>query len=190
MMFLSSKNNSRFRCIGLWILAVAALSCVCLAGQQSYDKETLEKMKEDMFIRVFGGAAKFDMEIVNKVKALPKGQKYYVDNDGDGKNDEVWYIDTAYRHNIKPILVRVFDEDGDLDETGPDMDSDLYFADHFADGSVDVVYDFQDNDGDNDVDEAGWFYWNDRDWFLKKPALKAIRQIDVGDKNLMFHNIN
>ena len=55
----------------------------------------------------------------------------------------------------RPLLVRVIDEDGDLrmgDE--PDYDSDLYLADWQADSAVNVVCDYTDLDGDNDVD--GW----------------------------------
>ena len=125
--------------------------------------------KQAAFERVFGEAARLDPGLVAKVKALPPGKRLLIDRDGDGKNDEAWFLDTAFRHTIRPILVRVIDEDGDLDVCGPDRDSDLYIIDWKADGKVDVAWDFQDDDGDGDLDSWGLFYWTRADIYVKEP---------------------
>ena len=79
------------------------------------------------------------------MKSSSSGRRHYVDANQDGKPEEVWFIDTDWRHRQKkvvedlfcPLLVRVIDEDGDLQMGGePDLDSDLYLADWKADGSV------------------------------------------------------
>jgi hypothetical protein len=143
--------------------------------------------KQAMLERVFGEAARLDPKLGAKVKALPPGKRLLLDRDGDGKNDEVWFLDTAARHTIRPLLVRVIDEDGDLDEcNGPDLDSDLYLADWRADGTIDVVIDYQDNDGDNDVDEMGVYYFVGR----KKDTLRCWWGIDQGDDNLLWYDVN
>ena len=89
------------------------------------------------------------------------GKRHYVDRDGDGTPEEVWFIDLDSRHldTMRPVLVRVIDEDGDLREGDePDLDSDLYIADWKADGLVDSVTDYTDTDGDQDVNEMGIYF--------------------------------
>ena len=55
--------------------------------------------------------------------------------------------------------MRAIDEDGDLEEGAePDLDSDLYVVDWKADGTVDVMTDYADRDGDNDVDEMAFYF--------------------------------
>ena len=118
-----------------------------------------------VFERIFKLPRIVPAERIAEVKALPAGEKLEMDRDGNGTIDEVWYMATEYRHNKEAILVCAVDEDGDYAETGrPDMDSDLYFWDWEADGYIDVVSDYQDDDGDNDVDQMGLFYnknWRD-----------------------------
>lgn len=150
--------------------------------------------KQKLFERVFGEAAKLDPAMVAKVKATKPGERTFVDWDQDGTNEEVWYIDTAARHQAKakPLLVRVIDEDGDLDsDKGPDLDSDLYVADWKADGTVDVVIDYQDNDGDNDLDEMGMYYFVGKYAYLGGgPGLLVWWGRDVGDDNLLWYDVN
>ena len=117
------------------------------------DKAGIEA--SDVVLKFDGKAVETSSELPRLVAAVKPGKRVLVDRNDDGKNDEAWYIDTAYRHNdrVRPLLVRAIDEDGDLDSwKGPDLDSDLYVVDWKADGTVDVVLDYQDNDGDNDVD--------------------------------------
>ena len=136
---------------------------------------------------MFGQAAKLDPDMVAAVAQDEPGKRRYVDYDGDGKPEEVWFIDQALRHpkSWQPLLVRVIDEDGDL-EMGrePDLDSDLYIADWKADGAVDSVCDYTDRDGDNDVDEMLLYY----------PGRGGNRLMiwwgdDVGDDNLLWFDV-
>jgi hypothetical protein len=147
--------------------------------------------QQAMLERVFGEAATLDPATVEKVKALPPGKRLLLDRDGDGRNDEAWFVDTAARHTQSPILVRAIDEDGDLDaHLGPDRDSDLYLADWGADGTVDVAVDYRDDDGDNDLDAMGTFYWVAKDRYLQRPALRAWWGADPGDDNLLWYNVD
>lgn len=149
-----------------------------------------EDAKQAMFKRVFGDAAKLDPAMVAKVKALPAGKRLLVDRDGDGKNDEAWFIDTAFRHTFRPILVRVIDEDGDLDQHGPDLDSDLYLVDWHADGKIEVAVDYQDDDADNDADAVSNYSWVPENRYLKRPVLMAWWHTDVGDDNLLWYDVD
>ncbi|MDD3909075.1 MAG: hypothetical protein PHN86_03855, partial [Proteiniphilum sp.] len=127
-----------------------AILCLLLTDVQAANLTEKEK-KQLAFEWVFGDLAKFDQVIVQKVLSDTHGKRYYIDHDGDGKPEEVWFIDIDPRHNEskRPILVRVIDEDGDLEMGGePDLDSDLYLADWNADGQVDAVVDYEDIDGD------------------------------------------
>jgi hypothetical protein len=146
-----------------------------------------------MFERVFGDAVRLDPAMVAKVRAAKPGERLTVDRNGDGTADEVWYIDDDARHTAKnrPLLVRVIDEDGDLERyKGPDLDSDLYVVDYRADGSVDAVLDYQDNDGDNDVDEMAFYYWSPRHPAFGENALLVWWARDDGDDNLLWYDID
>ncbi|MBI4581536.1 MAG: DUF4861 family protein [Planctomycetes bacterium] len=146
-----------------------------------------------MFQKVFGDYARLDPAMIAKVKAAKPGERIFVDRDGDGKNDEVWYIDTNPRHTkgVQPLLVRAIDEDGDLDaHQGPDLDSDLYVVDYRADGTVDVVLDYQDNDHDNDVDEMAFYFYMPRHPFFGEDVLRVWWGRDDGDDNLLWYDID
>ncbi|UCD27708.1 MAG: DUF4861 family protein [Planctomycetota bacterium] len=150
-------------------------------------------VKQKLFERVFGGAVQLDPDMVNKVRKIKPGERILIDRDNDGKNDEAWYIDTSVRHTekVRPLLVRAIDEDGDLDEhMGPDLDSDLYVADWNADGTVDAVLDYQDNDGDNDVDEMAFFFWLPKHRYFGKDSLGVWWGSDDGDDNLLWYDVN
>jgi len=152
-----------------------------------------DEAKQALFERVFGDAVRLDPAIVAKVKAMPAGERLLIDRDGDGKNDGVWFIDTAYRHTdaVRPLLVRVIDEDGDLDANmGPDLDSDLYVVDYKADGQVDVVLDYTDSDGDNDLDEMGFYFYMPKHSFFGKDVLRVWWSSDDGDDNLLWFDRN
>lgn len=141
------------------------------------------------FERLFGISRHIDPERVAEVKALPPGEKLEIDTNGDGKINEVWYIDTAYRHDKEIILVRAVDEDGDYAETGRmDMDSDLYFFDWDANGYIDVVIDYVDDDGDNDLDQMGLFY--NKNWRDGKDDMTVWWAMDIGGDNLLWYDVN
>ena len=130
--------------------------------------------------------------MAEKVKALPAGERLLVDTNGDGKNDELWFIDNNPKHTIarRPILVRVLDEDGDLDTTGPDTDSDLYLADWQADGTIDAVVDYHDQDADNDVDQMGIYFGEYQKPWTDKNQVKVWWSHDIGDDNQLWHHID
>ena len=143
--------------------------------------------KQAAFEWVFGDLTKFNTETIRKVLADKPGKRHYIDFNNDGKPEEVWFIDIDPRHSEskRPILVRVIDEDGDLDLNGePDTDSDLYIADWNADGTVDAVIDYEDLDQDQDVDRMGLFY------FDKKYGLRVWWSRDDGDDNLLWYDID
>ena len=149
--------------------------------------EELLDRRQRLFERVFGDHARLDMEMVRRVREAPHGQRHYVDRDGDGRPEEVWFIDTAPRHRDaqRPILVRAIDRDGDLRMGGePDLDSDLYIADWQADGRVDAVVEYVDTDGDNDLDQMGiYFDGGNR-------GLRLWWSRDDGDDNLLWFDVD
>lgn len=156
--------------------------------------------RQELFGRVFGDAVKLDPAMVAKVKAGKPGERFLVDRNGDGKNDEVWYIDNAMKGGIfnpsvvasvQPLLVRAIDEDGDLDSyKGPDLDSDLYVADYRADGTIDAVLDYADMDADNDVDEMAFYFYMKHHPFFGDDVLRVWWGRDDGDDNLLWYDVN
>jgi Domain of unknown function (DUF4861) len=184
---------SSIKRLPIGVLFLTGLIAALLLPSQCWPVKSND-IKQRLFERAFGDAAKFDPKIVAKVKKMKRGKRLYIDNNGDGKNDEVWYIDTAFRHQkkVKPLLVRVIDEDGDFDQSGgPDLDSDLYLADWNANGTVDVAIDYQDNDGDNDLDEMGMYLYKKRYRYLgNKSGLIVWWGQDTGDDNQLWYDIN
>lgn len=165
---------------------IGAISCLLLISVQASGQTAAEK-KQSAFEWVFGDLVKFDQEMVQKVLADTHGKRHYVDHDGDGKPEEVWFIDIDPRHSEskRPLLVRVIDEDGDLETGGePDLDSDLYLADWNADGWIDAVVDYEDMDGDQDVDRMSMFFYN------ADQGLRVWWGRDDGDDNLLWYDID
>jgi len=146
--------------------------------------------KQEAFENLFGEAAQLDPKMIAEVKKLPPKQKLLVDIDGDGKSDEAWFIDDSYRHTIRPILIKVIDEDGDLDTQGPDRDSDLYIVDWYADGKVDYALDYVDTDGDGDMDQWGFFWWKGPDIYFGQQVLAVVWKLDMGDHNIGWWDVN
>ncbi|WP_323424794.1 DUF4861 family protein [Proteiniphilum sp.] len=152
-----------------------------ISGQTEADK------KQAAFEWVFDDLARFNPGMVEKVLSDTHGKRHYVDHDGDGKPEEVWFIDIDPRHSEskRPILVRVIDEDGDLEMDGePDLDSDLYLVDWNADGSIDAVVDYEDVDGDQDVDRMSMFF------YTAQHGLRVWWGRDDGDDNLLWYDID
>ena len=140
------------------------------------------------FQRVFQKSRTIPMSAVDKVKGLPEGVKWELDRNEDGQVDELRYIDRDLRHTKEDVLVIVVDEDGDMAETMEgDRDSDLYFWDWGADGVIDVVTDYQDDDGDNDVDQMGIFY--EKRWKDAKDDITVWWAVDIGDDNLLWYDV-
>ena len=144
--------------------------------------------KQRSFEWVFGDLVKLDPAMVQKVLNDTHGKRHYVDKDGDGKPEEVWFIDISPRHSTvkRPVLVRVIDENGNL-RMGeePDYAGYLYIADWNADGLVDAVIEYKDLDGDSDLDEMAMFFYDPN-----YRALRAWWGRDDGDDNLLWYDID
>ncbi len=152
-----------------------------------YAQDALKIKKQKAFEKVFGDAVKLDPVMVEKVKADLHGKRHYIDTNGDDKPDEVWFVDIDPRHNDKcrPLLVRVIDENGNLDYgKEPDRYGDLWNADWNADGMVDAVIGYEDLDNDGDVDQMGMYHYNER------LGLRVWWFIDHGDDNLLQYDID
>lgn len=147
-----------------------------------------DNQKQSDFEAVFGDQVRFDQSMVEKVLSEEHGKRHYVDHDGDGKPEEVWFIDTDLRHNEgkRPILVKVIDRDNDLREgEEPDKDSDLWIADWNADGKVDAVIGYEDTDHDNDADQQALFFYHGKFGFC------VWWNCDDGDDNhMMMYDID
>jgi hypothetical protein len=164
----------------LFILGIA------LPGARGTNKPSVNE-KQLSFEWVFGDLVKLNPEMVRKVLSDQPGKRHYVDHDGDGKPEEVWFIDIDPRHSAgkRPVLVRAIDEDGDLTMGGePDLDSDLYLADWNADGTVDAIIDYEDLDGDQDVDQMSMFFYD------AKYGLRVWWGRDDGDDNLLWYDVD
>ena len=180
--------RSAFSFCGILLFQVLAFSD---SGGQG--RSASSDWRQEMCARVFGEGILLEKEMVERVKALPSGERFYLDRDGDGRPEEVWYVDTDPRHEDRcgPILVRVIDEDGDLVFGGEgDLDSDLYIADWKADGSIDAIIDYQDTDGDQDVDEMGIYSFAPNDRYVNANTMRVWWGRDIGDDNLLWYNIN
>ncbi|MEN6362677.1 MAG: hypothetical protein ABFC90_08560, partial [Bacteroidales bacterium] len=183
-----SFNKNHVRQTPTYILMVFAL----LLATNIYAQDEEKIAKQKAFEQVFGDAVKLDSVMVQKVKADPSGKRYYVDKNGDGKPEEVWFIDVDPRHNERnrPMLVKVIDEDGDL-EMGkePDRYGDLWIADWNADGSVDAVIGYEDLDKDHDVDQMGMYAYEKKNQFCNyKDVLGVIWATDDSDDNLLLYD--
>ncbi|MDD4590475.1 MAG: hypothetical protein PHG06_08620, partial [Parabacteroides sp.] len=147
----------------------------------------LDTIKLNAFKQIFGNAVILDQAMVQKVLSDTSGKRHYVDKDGDGKPEEVWFIDNDRRHSKEklPILVRVIDKNGNL-EMGkePDKCGDLWIADWHADGLVDAVIDYEDLDSDGDVDSMGMFFYD------PKNGLRVWWSRDDGDDNLLWYDVD
>ena len=165
---------------------IASICCLLSISAPTFAQNGAKK-KQAAFEWVFGDYARFDPEMVEKVLSDTHGKRHYVDYDGDGKPEEVWFIDIDPRHSKskQPLLVRVIDEDGDLEMGGePDLDSDLYLVDWNADGTIDAVIDYEDMDGDQDVDRMSIFF------YTEQHGLRVWWARDDGDDNLLWYDID
>lgn len=146
-----------------------------------------------LFRKVFGPAATLDPAMVAQVKAGQPGLRLYVDRNGDGTNDEVWFIDTSPRHTpaARPVLVKVVDEDGDFDSCkGPDQDNDIYIADYNADGTVDAIIDYADKQGDQALHEMGTYFYMKHHPSFGDDVLRVWWGRDDGGDHLLWYDVN
>jgi hypothetical protein len=182
----SNMRNSQIMTVRIVIISLLLAGVTVLKTQAQPLLNTV--LQQKAFERVFGDDARLDTAMVRKVKADLPGKRHYVDRNGDNKPEEVWFVDTDPRHTEgkRPILVRVIDEDNDLVMgVEPDPDSDLYIADWNADGIVDAVVDYEDLDGDQDIDQIGLYSYGGEEL-----GLLCWWGRDDGDDNLLWYNID
>ena len=181
-------SKIKVRLTSTYMLVIFAL----LLATNVYAQDEKKIAKQKSFEQVFGDAVKLDTVMIQKVMADRPGKRHYVDKNGDGKPEEVWFIDIDPRHNERnrPMLVKVIDEDGDL-EMGkqPDKYGDLWIADWNGDGSVDAVIGYDDLDKDHDVDQMGMYAYEKKSQFCNyKDVLTVIWATDDGDDNLLLYD--
>ncbi len=147
-----------------------------------------------LFRRVFGEkVAAFDPAAVAQVKRLPPGERLKLDTDGDGKIDTIYFIDTDPKHQpeFRPILVKVIDQDGDMDRDGDgDLVSDLYLADWHADGTIDAAVEYRDTDHDNGLDEMGIYTYSANNARLGTDAIQVWWSRDIAGTHQLWETIN
>lgn len=82
----------------------------------------------------------------------------------------------------KEMLVWILDDDGDMSPNSPegDHDSDVYMVDYGADGTLDRMLDFIDEDGDNDPDIQDLRYFNEG------KLRHSIMHLDLDDDSQMY----
>ena len=156
------------------------------------DEQPTATVIQQLFEQVFPGLVPLDPTLTAQVRKAPLGQRVYVDADGNGQPESVWFIDSDPRHpaELQPLLVCAIDEDGDLRKGfEPDLDSDLYIADWGADGTVDSVVDYTDFDGDQDLDAMAIYRYGGVPEDLGHAVLRAWWVKDVGDDNLLWHDV-
>jgi len=172
-----------------YVLVVFVLLLTTIKGYAQEERI----VKQKAFEHVFGDAVKFDPVMLEKVKADTPGKRHYVDKDGDGKPEEVWFIDIEPRHNEnrRPILVKVIDESGYL-EMGkePKKCGSLWVADWHAGGMTDVVINYRDVDGDGDLDIMEWYTYGKKTWRVGIDGLRVLVSTDEGDDNLLNYDID
>ncbi len=154
----------------------------------------------DIFLHMAGPSVMMDSQVAAKVLKDGPGKKTLLDTDGDGRVDRLYFIDTDDRHENKrsPLLVMVVDEDGDMARTGGgDLDSDLWVADWYGDGTIDRIVDYADLDGDNDVDEQILYQWTEMSHIVGRSTFKiegrawfAAWGRDIGDDNRLWFDAN
>ena len=123
---------------------------------QDDDKIRMVEGINDDWVSLFGEMILMDSVIVDSILSGSGGDKILLDTNNDGAVETLYFIDRSQRHGNEkqPLVVKVIDQDGDMaDNPEGDQDSDLYIADWFGDGSIDGVIDYNDFDGDNDLDE-------------------------------------
>ena len=153
----------------------------------------------EIFKKMVGPEIVMDPGITVQSLQGESNRRIEIDSDNDGRIDVIYMIDSNEKHQGKraPLLVKIIDEDGDMYITREgDLDSDLYVADWYGDGTIDRVVDYLDKDGDNDVDEQYLYQWISEAYSYFTPktyggkAYCASYTIDYGDDNRLWYHTN
>ncbi len=173
--------------IGAFMLTDPSQPSPLRVAYQQWLKE--DKRRDEGILRRFlGDETHMTPEEVQRVLELKGDERLTKDLDGDGDPDVADFLDTAPRHTVKPLVVRVIDDDDDMGPDGRgDRDSDCYVADWQGDGSIDRAIDYWDLDGDGDADRMD-LYYPPGAWHGNKVEVVVVR--DVGDDNKMWWTRN
>ncbi len=148
---------------------------------------------QQLFKRLFGADLTFDPAAVKRVREMPEGERLKLDTNGDGRIDTIYFIDNDPKNEaqFRPILVKIVDQDGDMDrDGGGDLDSDLYVADYHADGSVDAVVEYKDTDHDNGVDEMAIYTYSANNRALGTDAIQVWWSRDLARTHQLWETVN
>jgi hypothetical protein len=148
--------------------------------------------QQKLFEQVFGEHFLFDPAIVSRLRDNPE-ERIKLDTNKDGRVETIYFIDHDPKHQaeFRPILVKAIDRDGDMErDGGPDLDSDIYFADWHADGMVDSVVEYRDTDHDNTLDEMAIYTFSPHNRYLGKDAIQVWWSRDLGHDHKLWYTIN
>lgn len=142
--------------------------------------------QNEYFYKLIGPEVEFDTTITEEYLLEQPQHQILLDTNNDLIKDTIYMIDTDARHGDtrQPLLVKVVDEDGDMQETGcGDYDSDLYIADWYGDGTIDRVIDYCNLDDDDDVDEQYLYGYRNQEYYVAWAK-------DYGDDNRLWYDVN
>ncbi|HUW15657.1 MAG TPA: hypothetical protein VMW94_01150 [Actinomycetes bacterium] len=144
---------------------------------------------EDVLLHYLSENARMTPAELAAVLAAPPGTPLTKDLDGDGDPDLADFVDTDPKHTVRPMVVRVLDDDDDMGPDGlGDLDSDCYVADWGGDGSINRAVDYWDEDADGDVDRQDLYYEPGAWHYGNRVELVVVR--DVGDDNRLWYTRN
>ncbi len=144
---------------------------------------------QEVLLHHLGEHAAMTAEELAAALAAPAGTRLTRDLDGDGDPDLADFVDTAPRHTVRPMVVRVLDDDDDMGADGlGDSDSDCYIADWRGDGSINRAVDYWDEDGDGDLDRQD-LYYEPGAWHLGNHVEVVVIR-DIGDDNRLWYTRN
>lgn len=113
-------------------LPFLSLTCSVFSALAAQFETTNSRM-----CQMAGDDIMFGEELLAKARSLGPGGKFTIDQDGDGDPDITTFNDNDPKHTIRPILVKVIDEDDDQGEEGyGDTDNDCWVADWYGDGVI------------------------------------------------------
>lgn len=134
---------------------------------------------QELFRMIFGEQiCHFDPRARN----LKPGETLKVEN-------TTYFIDMDSKHDdrLRPILVKAIDRDGD---GVLDKDNDLYIADLHADGTVDSVVEYIDNDHDNALDEMAIYTYSANSRNLGTDTIQVWWSRDIGHDHKLWETVN
>ncbi len=116
-----------------------------------------------------------------RAQALAVGESFTVRSEFPGGGLMLIRREQRQMAPDKSMIVWILDDDGDMDPSSPepDTDSDCYIADYDGDGSVNRMLDTIDEDGDNDPDIMEFRY------FVDSRLRVGLTAIDYDDDNHM-----